>query len=278
MGRSGDREQEAGEESGAKEPGQKEPGQVTRLFVTAALGDGAEIELDEDATHYLRNVLRLAPGERVGLFNGRDGEWSAELTGLSKRAARLQLRERTRAQSRESDLWLVFAPIKRQRIDILAEKATELGVAALLPVFTARTVMTRVNLDRLAAHAKEAAEQTERLTVPVIREPRTLDKLLAEWPASRRLLVCAEAGPARPILDALGELTRDVRNRTQSWAIMTGPEGGFTASELDALGKLPFVTPVGLGPRILRADTAAIAALAIWQALVGDGRDRPPSR
>lgn len=273
MGRGRDQEQDASKESGAKEPGQ-----VTRLFVTAALVDNAEIELDEDATHYLRNVLRLAPGERVGLFNGRDGEWSAELVSLSKRAARLQLRERTRAQILEPDLWLVFAPIKRQRIDILVEKATELGAVALLPVFTARTVMTRVNLDRLAAHAKEAAEQTERLTVPVIREPQSFDRLLAEWPASRRLLVCAETGPARPMVDALGELTRDVKNRTRSWAIMTGPEGGFTPSELDALGKLPFVTPVGLGPRILRADTAAIAALASWQALVGDGRDRPPSR
>jgi 16S rRNA (uracil1498-N3)-methyltransferase len=138
--------------------------------------------------------------------------------------------------------------------------------------------MARVNLDRLAAHAKEAAEQTERLTVPVIREPRSLDKMLAEWPRARRLLVCAEAGSARPMVDALGELTGDVRNRTESWAILTGPEGGFTSSELDALGKLPFVTAVGLGPRILRADTAAIAALACWQALVGDGRDRPPSR
>jgi 16S rRNA (uracil1498-N3)-methyltransferase len=273
MGRSRDQEREEAEESGAREPGQ-----VTRLFVTRPLGPAAEIELDEDATHYLRNVLRLSPGERIGLFNGRDGEWAAELIGLSKRAATLQLRERTRRQEQDPDLWLVFAPIKRQRIDLLVEKATELGAAALLPVFTQRTVMTRVNLDRLAAHAKEAAEQTERLTVPVIREPQLLDEMLAEWPQERRLLVCAEAGPARPMVDALGELTRDVKNRTESWAILTGPEGGFTSSELDALGKLPFVTAVGLGPRILRADTAAIAALACWQALVGDGRDRPPSR
>jgi 16S rRNA (uracil1498-N3)-methyltransferase len=273
MAQKPDQEREEGEE-----PGQREPGQVTRLFVTQALGPASEIELDADATHYLRNVLRLEPGERVGLFNGRDGEWSAEIVGLAKRSARLQLRERTRLQTAEPDLWLVFAPIKRQRIDILVEKATELGATALMPVFTRRTVMTRVNLERLAAHAKEAAEQTERLTVPVIREPQSLDKMLAEWPSERRLLVCAEAGPARPMVDALAELTRDVKNRTQSWAIMTGPEGGFSPSELDALGKLPFVTPVGLGPRILRADTAAIAALACWQALVGDGRDRPPSR
>jgi 16S rRNA (uracil1498-N3)-methyltransferase len=243
-----------------------------------ALGLDAEIELGEDETHYLRNVLRLTPGERIGLFNGRDGEWSAELIGLSKRSAQVRLHEQTRPQRREPDLWLAFAPIKRQRIDILAEKATELGATALLPVFTRRTVMTRVNLDRLAAHAKEAAEQTERLSVPVIREPQSIDKMLAEWPPQRRLLVCAEAGPARPMVDALAELTRDVKNRTECWAIMTGPEGGFTASELDALGKLPFVTAVGLGPRILRADTAAIAALACWQAFVGDGRDRPPSR
>ena len=256
----------------------REPGLVTRLFVTQALGRAAEIELDEDAAHYLRNVLRLGPGDRVALFNGRDGEWSAAIVGLAKRRARLALRERTRGQTTEPDLWLAFAPIKRQRIDILVEKATELGAVALLPVFTQRTVMTRVNLDRLAAHAKEAAEQTERLTVPVIRQPQSLDKMLEDWPQVRRLLLCAEAGPARPMVDALADLTRDVRNRIESWAIMTGPEGGFSPSELDALGKLPFVTPVGLGPRILRADTAAIAALACWQALVGDGRDRPPSR
>ena len=278
MAQKPDQEREEGEESGQREASQREPGQVTRLFVTQAVGLASEIELDADAAHYLRNVLRLEPGERVGLFNGRDGEWSAEIVGLAKRSARLQLRERTRLQTAEPDLWLVFAPIKRQRIDILVDKATELGATALMPVFTRRTVMTRVNLERLAAHAKEAAEQTERLTVPVIREPQSLDKMLADWPSERRLLVCAEAGPARPMVDALAELTRDVKNRTQSWAIMTGPEGGFSPSELDALGKLPFVTPVGLGPRILRADTAAIAALACWQALVGDGRDRPPSR
>jgi 16S rRNA (uracil1498-N3)-methyltransferase len=270
-----DREEE-GEAQG--QSGQREPGQVTRLFVMQPLEGTAEIELDEDAAHYLRNVLRLGSGDRVALFNGQDGEWSAEIVALAKRAARLALRERTRAQTVEPDLWLVFAPIKRQRIDILVEKATELGATALLPVFTQRTVMTRVNLERLMAHAKEAAEQTERLTVPVIRAPQSLDKMLQEWPQARRLLLCAEAGPARPMVDALADLTRDVRNRIESWAIMTGPEGGFSPSELDALGKLPFVTPVGLGPRILRADTAAIAALACWQALVGDGRDRPPSR
>jgi 16S rRNA (uracil1498-N3)-methyltransferase len=271
-------DQERGEGEAQGDSGQREPGQVTRLFVAPSLAQGAEIELDEDATHFLRNVLRLGPGDRVGLFNGRDGEWSAEILGLSKRGARLLLREQTRAQKAEPDLWLAFAPIKRQRIDILVEKATELGATALLPVFTQRTVITRVNLERLAAHAKEAAEQTERLTVPVIRPPQSLDKVLDTWPQARRLLLCAEAGPARPMVDALADLTRDVRNRIESWAIMTGPEGGFSPSELDALGKLPFVTPVGLGPRILRADTAAIAALACWQALVGDGRDRPPAR
>lgn len=254
------------------------PGQVTRLFVAHELGPSTEIELDEARAHYLKNVLRLEPGERVGLFNGRDGEWAAEVAAFARRSARLVLRGRIRHQPSEPDLWLVFAPIKRQRIDILAEKATELGVSALWPIFTRHTVTTRVNLERLTAHAIEAAEQTERLSVPRVMEPATLDAMIARWPQERRLLLCAETGTALPIVDALAPLTRDVKIRTAPWAIMTGPEGGFARSELDALGKLPFVTPVGLGPRILRADTAAIAALACWQALIGDGRERPPAR
>jgi 16S rRNA (uracil1498-N3)-methyltransferase len=253
----------------------REAGVVTRLYVEAALGPGLAVALDEGRAHFLRNVLRLRPGDAVALFNGRDGEWSAEVASLGKRDAELRVAAQRRPQEPDADLWLVFAPIKRQRIDLLAEKASELGVAALWPVLTERTAVARVNRERLAANAIEAAEQTERLSVPRIFEPVTLRELANRWDGKRRLLLCAEAGAARPIGEVLGEIAR---NAPPPCAVMTGPEGGFAPGELDLLGKLPFVTAVGLGPRILRADTAAMAALACWQAIVGDGAKRPPRR
>ena len=252
-----------------------EPGVVARLYVDAPLGDGMAVALDADRAHYLKNVLRLGPGAAIGLFNGRDGEWRARIDRLDRREARLIAEAATRPQVPSPDLWLAFAPLKRQRIDWLIEKATELGVARLLPVVTRRTVVARVNLDRLRAHAIEAAEQTERVDVPIVDQPVTLEKLLAAWPAQRQILLCAEAGDAQPLADALNF------RRSHSlppMAVMTGPEGGYASGELDALRALPFVTPVGLGPRILRADTAALAALACWQAVLGDGSIRPPAR
>lgn len=253
----------------------REAGVVTRLYVEAALGAGAAVALDEARAHFLRNVLRLGPGDTVALFNGRDGEWSAEVASLGKRKAELRVRAQRRAQEPDADLWLLFAPVKRQRIDLLAEKASELGAAALWPILTERTVVARVNCERLAANAIEAAEQTERLSVPRVIGPVTLRELANRWDAKRRLLLCAEAGAARPIAEVLGELAREA---PAPCAVMIGPEGGFAPAELDLLGKLPFVTAVGLGPRILRADTAAMAALACWQAIVGDGMKRPPRR
>ncbi len=248
---------------------------IPRLYVTADLAPGVEIAAEERAQHYLRNVMRRSVGDPVVLFNGRDGEFAAEIARLDKRSAALRITGRRRAQDIVPDLWLCFAPLKKDAVDFLIEKGTELGVAMFQPVMTRRTATTRLNLDRLAANAIEAAEQTERLTVPEIRPPLALDALLDGWPAARRLLVCAEAGPARPIADALAELTRDV-SQSGLWAILCGPEGGFHVSELDRLRDLPFVTPVGLGPRILRADTAALTALAVFQAIVGDGKLRPP--
>ena len=255
---------------------------ATRLYVDADLAAGQSLGLDHARAHYLRHVLRLDAGAQVALFNGRDGEWLARIDGFGKGWCSLTIGERRRLQTVDRDLWLVFAPIKRARIDFVAEKATELGVTALQPVFTRFTAMTRVNTERLRANAVEAAEQTERLSVPEIFEPLPLAKLLADWPTERRLLVCAEAGPARPIAVVLSEIAQEPAvgpgAGLQPWAVLTGPEGGFARSELDALGKLPFVTPVGLGPRVLRADTAALAALACWQAILGDGADRPPVR
>lgn len=260
----------------------REPGVVTRLYVEETLAAGATIALERDRAHYLKHVLRAAAGQSVGLFNGRHGEWRARIDGLAKHGATLVAEAQTRPQAPEPDVWLVFAPIKKARIDFVAEKATELGASALVPVMTRYTSMSRVNTDRLRANAIEAAEQTERLSVPAIHEPATLDRLLAGWPAERRLLLCAEAGAARPIAAELCSLVTDSQGAAEDvkgrWAIMAGPEGGFAPVELDGLRKLPFVTAVGLGPRILRADTAALAALACFQAILGDGRARPPSR
>ena len=250
---------------------------ATRLYVEAALAPGQAVGLDHGQAHFLRSVLRLEAGARLAVFNGRDGEWLAEIEGLGKGWCSLALLEQRRKPEPEPDLWLVFAPIKRARIDFLAEKATELGCSLLQPVMTRFTAVSRVNEERLAANAREAAEQCERLTVPVVRETVGFGQLLDTWPKDRRLLVCAEWGEARPIDEALQAIRAETSGAPGPWAVMTGPEGGLAESELDALRKLPFVTPVGLGPRILRADTAALAALACWQAVLGDGARRPPA-
>ncbi len=245
----------------------------TRLFVDCDLSADQVVGLDSPRAHYLRSVLRLKPGALVTLFNGRDGAWLARIEGLGKGWVSLAVEALQSAQRPESDIWLCFAPIKRARLDFLVEKASELGVSRLQPVMTERTVVERVNLNRLRANAREAAEQCERLTLPEVSEPVRLSALLGAWPAERDLLVCAEAGEARPLAEQL----TDPGNRPLQ-ALLTGPEGGFAAQELDALSRLPFVRPVGLGPRILRADTAALAALSCWQALRGDGKERPEER
>lgn len=245
-----------------------------RLHVGDVLRADWEIQLDERNAHYLRDVRRLEEGDGVTLFNGSDGEWIGTVVQMTKRGAKLIVREQLRPQTAEPDLWLAFAPIKRARIDSLVEKATELGVSVFQPVETQHTNVERVNLHRLEMISTEAAEQSERLTVPTVMPPVSLHKLLADWSPDRRLLLCAEAGEARPLAETLLAHSEVAA----AWAVMIGPEGGFARSELDALVKLPFVTAVGLGPRILRADTAALAALACWQAILGDGRQRPPHR
>jgi 16S rRNA (uracil1498-N3)-methyltransferase len=248
---------------------------VSRLFVGADLSAGSEAPLDEAQVHYLRHVMRREDGAPLVLFNGRDGEWRATFEGRGKKAAVARATERTREQTAEPDVWLCFAPLKRARIDYVAEKATELGVAVLQPIVTRHTIVERVNLERLRANAVEAAEQTERLSVPEVRAPVELARLLADWPVGRRLLVCDETGGGPPIAVALAGL--DAAARAAPWAIVIGPEGGFEETELAALRRISDVMAVGLGPRILRADTAALAALACWQALVGDWQ-RPTPR
>jgi 16S rRNA (uracil1498-N3)-methyltransferase len=248
---------------------------VSRLFVDADLAAGIDAPLAAAQVHYLRHVMRRPDGAPLLLFNGRDGEWRATLESRGKKVAVARVGERTREQVRESDVWLCFAPVKRARIDYIAEKATELGAALLQPVFTHHTAVERVNVERLRANAIEAAEQTERLTVPEVRPPIALTRLLVDWPAERRLLMCDETGGGPPIAATLAGLDRDARSAP--WAIVIGPEGGFAEAELAALRGLKHVTAVGLGPRILRADTAALAALACWQAVLGDWQ-RPTPR
>lgn len=250
----------------------------TRLYIDADLSEGRELGLDHAQSHYLRSVLRLERGAAIAVFNPRDGEWLARIDALGKGWCSLALERRLRDPAPEPDVWLVFAPIKRARIDFLAEKAAELGATVLQPVITRHTAVARVNLDRLAANAREGAELCGRLSVPEVRAPLAFGDLIAGWPKDRRLLVCAEAGVARPIGEVLGAAAAEARPPNDPWAIMIGPEGGLAESELDALRELPFVTPVGLGPRLLRADTAALAALAVWQALLGDTMGRPAWR
>jgi 16S rRNA (uracil1498-N3)-methyltransferase len=248
---------------------------IPRLYIEQPLVAGAIIVADERALHYLRNVMRRAPGDALVLFNGRDGEFEAEIASLDKRKAEIKVTRLRRPQDKVPDLVLCFAPLKKDAVDFLVEKATELGVAAFQPVITRRTVASRINLERLRANAIEAAEQTERLTIPEVRAPVTFEALVSKWEPSRHMILCAEAGPAQPIANAFKALTAGV-SHTNAWAIFCGPEGGFHVSELDRLRDLPFVTPVGLGPRILRADTAALTALSVFQAILGDGTLRPP--
>jgi 16S rRNA (uracil1498-N3)-methyltransferase len=239
-----------------------------RLYVDRDLGAGARFDLDRSQSHYVVHVMRLAPGGEVALFNGRDGEWRARIEAARKGICTVAAEDRTRPQAASPDVWLVFAPVKRAPIDLVAAKATELGVRALRPVMTLHTAVTRVNVERVRANAIEAAEQCGRLDVPEVFPPEPLSDLLARWPTERRLLVCDESGSAPPVADALAS----ERGNPGPWAILVGPEGGFASAELDAFRKLTFSKAVSLGPRILRAETAAIAALACWQALLGDWR------
>lgn len=248
-----------------------------RLYVAPDLGEGLEIPVDADQAHYLRRVLRLGPGAPVRIFNGRDGEFDATLATPTKSTAQLKVGVQTRRQQTVPDLWLMFAPLKKARTDFVVEKATELGASEIRPVLTERTDADTVRTDRLQRIAVEAAEQTERLDVPVVREAMKLDHALKDWDAARLLVYAdeagdeggkpwgGEAGRASPMVDVL-------QGAQGKAAILIGPEGGFSAAERQRLRALSYVKPIGLGPRILRAETAAVAALVLYQALVGDWR------
>lgn len=228
---------------------------VPRLFIDTPLAADAEGRGRAGQAHYLAHVLRRSRGDPVHLFNGADGEWQARIADLRRDPVTFVTERQLRPQQPDGDLWLVFAPLKRDATDLVAQKATELGAAALLPVLTERTITSRVNLERLRAIAIEAAEQSERLTVPQIQPPQPLALLLANWPPDRHLFAAGERSAAPPLCSATGPA-----------ALLVGPEGGFSPAELDALRNCPFVTLASLGPRILRAETACLAGLALLQA------------
>ncbi|EEW25189.1 16S rRNA (uracil(1498)-N(3))-methyltransferase [Rhodobacter ferrooxidans] len=237
-----------------------------RLYVDQPLGVGQPVPLNADQANYLFAVMRLGRGDAVLLFNGRDGEWRGVVAEAGKRGGVLVCDAQTRPLQMPPDLWLLFAPIKKARTDFIVEKAAELGASRILPVQTRFTNAERIRQDRLQAHAVEAAEQCGGTFVPEVCDLQGLDKVLDTWPAERRLLWCDEhmVGGSSALTGLLATA------RGGPWAILIGPEGGFAESEQARLRGLPQVVPISLGPRILRADTAAVAALVLWQAALGD--------
>ncbi|WP_297103967.1 16S rRNA (uracil(1498)-N(3))-methyltransferase [uncultured Devosia sp.] len=243
--------------------------QLPRLFVEPDLAAGAQLALNKDQSLYLAAVLRKAVGDEVVLFNGRDGAWLCRLTSDSKKSVTLETVEQIAPQTPPSDLWYGFAPLKSERLDYVVQKAVEMGVGIIQPVITQFTQNHRLKPERLSANAIEAAEQCEVLTVPEVAPEITLDRLLDTWPnehKDRVLLFADESEASSSPVHALEQL------RGQRIGLLIGPEGGFSDSEREKLRALPFVRPISLGPRILRADTAAVAALAVIQATIGDWR------
>lgn len=232
-----------------------------RLYVEAPLAPGAEIACTEDQSNYLRSVLRMTDGSALLVFNGRDGEWRATLRHKGKRDASLSVDTRTRAQEHGPDLWYCFAPLKRARLDYMVQKAIEMGASRLVPVLTQHTVADRVNTDRMRANVIEAAEQCGILRIAPVAEPVKLSALLANWPSDRALIFCDEDAEQKNPLAALRTLPRGPH------AVLIGPEGGFSDEERGAILAKPYAFPISLGPRIMRADTAAIAALALVNAV-----------
>ena len=234
-----------------------------RLYVEHPLGQGQSVPLDRDQAHYLFGVMRLGVGDAVAVFNGRDGEWQSEVAEAGKRGGSLTCTAQSAPLKMPPDLWLMFAPIKKARTDFIVEKAVEMGAARIVPVMTEFTNSGRVQRDRLQAHAVEAAEQCGATFVPEVAEAVKLSALLDGWDAARRIMFCdeAQAGASASLPAVLGP-----------WAVLIGPEGGFSESERKRLHGLDHAYAVSLGPRILRADTAAVAALTVWQQALGDWR------
>ena len=239
---------------------------LPRLFIEPDLAGGMQLTLGKDQSLYLAAVLRKTVGDEVVVFNGRDGAWLARLTADSKKSVVLDLVEQIAAQTPRSDLWYGFAPLKTERLDYVIQKATEMGAGVIQPVITRYTQVNRLKHDRLVANAIEAAEQCEVLSVPVVEPETTLERLLDSWPAERRLILADEGAASASPVEILNGL------KGMPVGVLIGPEGGFSDEERAKLRSLPYVVPISLGPRILRADTAAVAALAVIQAIIGDWR------
>ncbi len=237
-----------------------------RLFVASDLTEGGEIALDHAQNNYLRNVLRLGSGDVILAFNGRHGEWRCELGERGKRHAVLIPLEQVREQQSGPSITYLFAPLKRARLDYMVQKAAELGVERLAPVLTQRTIAERVNLERMHANVIEAAEQCGILRMPQISEPRKLPATLADWPSSHPLIFCDEQAPIGSPIATLSGVAQGPAG------ILIGPEGGFSDEERRMIRAKPFTVPISLGPRIMRADTAAIAALTLINSTLGDWR------
>jgi len=243
-----------------------------RLFVDAPLAGGAAVPLEAAQANYLLNVLRLKGGASILAFNGRDGEWRAELAATNKKRATLNLSERTREQTAPDDLDYLFSPLKHARLDYMVQKAVEMGVSRLRPIIMRHTQAERVNLDRMRANAIEAAEQCGVLNIAEVAEPKTFDSLTRGWRAERLLVFCDEEGDVKDPVAALSSARGGGLAGRLPVSVLIGPEGGFADNERAALLKLPNVVRLALGPRILRADTAAVAALSLVQAVLGDWR------
>jgi 16S rRNA (uracil1498-N3)-methyltransferase len=234
-----------------------------RLYVESSLSDGAQFVLEKEQGHYLVHVLRLVSGDAVALFNAQDGEWLCYITTVTKKSVEVRVERASAAVKPPPDIDYLFAPLKHARLDYMVQKATELGARRLRPIITQRTIAERVNLDRMRANAIEAAEQCNLVFVPEVLEPISLAKALTEWDPRRRLIYCDETASVANPAEAL-------RHITPPAAVLVGPEGGFTNEERAHLKSLAFVTAISLGPRIMRADTVAIAALSVVQATIGD--------
>jgi len=241
------------------------PASLPRLFVDTPLSSGQVLTIDGGQAHYLTGVMRLRAGDRIILFDDRTGEWQAEIENAGKRSVAVRLTAQTRPRENVPDLWLLAAPIKKGRIDWVAEKASELGVARWQPVITHRTIVDRLNIDRLRAHMIEAAEQCERTALPILDAPVKLDAILRDWPNDRALIFADEEG-GLPMIESVPPAPA---------AILIGPEGGFTPEERALIRAIPQAVGVSLGPRILRADTAMVAAVSLWMATAGDWANAP---
>lgn len=237
-----------------------------RLYVQDTLSHDRSLACSQAQSNYLLNVMRLGNGDHVLVFDGISGEWLARILMSGRNACELHVLEQTRKQTSGPDLYYLFAPLKRARLDYMVQKATEMGVAKMQPVITHRTEAKRVKLERMEANAIEAAEQCGILWIPKILQPLTLEKLLERWDPERRVIYCDEAAAAAWPLDVLRGL------QSGPLAVLVGPEGGFDEAEREKLSRTPFVTPISLGPRVMRADTAAIAALALVNSVLGDWR------